>query len=219
VLLLGTPTTHVLLPARVGEAPADTFLPWIGLGSAPNVLLVSPLLGARSVEELVAAARGRALTYASAGAGQTIHLCSALFCAQAGIGMRHRPYDRGSATAYADLAAGNVQVYFDSLLGCLDRIAAGEAMPVAVSSRRRSALLPGVPTLVECGFPHHALEVWLGVFASGIEGTASPPDGQLASELAALGLTGGPIDAAALMAQVDESRPGWLRALDASREA
>ena len=217
VLLLGTPTTHILLPERVGEGPDDSIVPWIGLGTAPNVLLVSPLLGARSVAELVAAARARPLIYASAGAGQTIHLCTALFCAQAGITMRHRPYDGGSATAYADLVAGTVQVYFDSLLGCLDRVAAGDAVPLAVSSAQRAAVLPDVPTLIECGFPDHALDVWLGVFASGSAGDPLPPDARLGDDLAALGLRGGPIGAAAFASVISESRPRWLRALDAAR--
>ncbi len=216
VLLLGTPTTHVLLPARLGgeEAPDASFQPVAGLGSAPNVLLVSPTLGVSSVDRLVAKARTATLTYASAGTGQTIHVCTALFCAQAGVRMIHRPYDSGSATAYGDLAAGRVHVYFDSLLGCRERLARGDAVALAVSSRRRSIALPEVPTLAECGFPDHAMDVWLGVFAHAWRAPGDTADPALATALAALGLSGGPTSAAVLAAEVAESAPRWRRALE-----
>lgn len=221
VLLLSTPTTHILLPARRGAhaAPSDAFKPVLGLGSAPNVLLVSAKLGVRSVDQLIARAHAGDLTYASAGAGQTIHLCTALFCAQAGIRMLHRPYDGGSASAYGDLIAGTVHVYFDNLLGCRERVERGEALALAVSSPLRSPHLPSIPTLVECGFPGHALDVWMGVFGS------KPPaagrfiiEDALAKDLGGLGLEGGPIDADALAARVQQSRSTWTRALDSTGE-
>lgn len=217
VLLLGTPTTHVLLPVRLGDhaAPHESLRPIAGLGSAPNVLLVSPRLEVRSVQDLVSRARQSTLAYASAGVGQTIHVCTALFCAQAGVRMAHCPYDAGSASAYADLIAGNVHVYFDSLLGCRDRIARGDAVPLAVSAHGRSALLPQVPTLTECGFPGHALPVWLGIFGSAApEGIAGDAAGEeVAKGLGALGLSGGPLPAQALAAEVRASAPRWRAAL------
>ena len=212
VLLLGTPSTHVLLPARIGPgaAPDRAFRALAGLGSAPNVLLVSPRLPVRSVEALVKLACREPLAYASAGVGQTIHVCTALFCAQAGIVMEHRPYEAGSAAAYDDLIAGRVHVYFDNLLGCRERIARGNALALAVSSRTRSALLPDVPTLVECGFDH-ALDVWLGVFGAHVD--APPPAADLAPQLRALGLEGGPLDARALDTAIALSAGDWKRAL------
>lgn len=226
VLLLGTPTTHVLLAARLGEAeaPDEAFEPLLGLGSAPNVLLVSPMLAARSVAELVSCAREKPLTCASAGTGQTIHLCSALFCAQAGIRMAHRPYDGGSATAYDDLIAGRVHVFFDSLLGCRDRIAQGDAIALAVSSGKRSPQLPDVPTLIESGYPGHCLDVWLGVFGANLaEETRQAidelhSDAALASSLQAIGLRGGPSSASTLRGEIVGSAPRWLEALAAADE-
>ena len=216
VLLLGTPSTHVLLPARLGAsaAPHRAFRAVAGLGSAPNVLLVSPRLAARSVEALVALARRDRLAYASAGAGQTIHVCTALFCEQAGIAMEHRPYEAGSAAAYGDLVEGRVHVYFDNLLGCRERVARGDAIALAVSARRRSALMPGVPTLAECGFPHHALDVWLGVFAAHAD--VALAHANLAPPLRELGLEGGPLPAPDLERAVAESAPAWTRALAAT---
>ena len=144
VLLLATPSTHILLPARLGAAARvdDSFRPIAELPSAPNVLLVSPRLGVATVDGLIDRARREKLTYASAGTGQTIHVCTALFCAQAGISMTHRPYDAGSATAYDDLLAGRVHVYFDNLLACRERIERGDVIMLASSP----------------------LDVWLAVF-------------------------------------------------------
>ena len=227
VLLLSTPTTHVLLRERLGDsvAPDEAFRPLAGLGSAPNVLLVSPRLGVRSVDELIARATCEPLVYASAGTGQTIHVATALFCRQAGIRMTHQPYDGGSATAYADLIAGRVHVYFDNLLGCRDRIAQGHAVPLAVSDTRRSHLLPDVPTLAQSGIPGHALDVWLGVFGAhgcaafaDIGGPAFPVT-EFAGDLRLLGLSGGPISAQALALQVETSSSGWREALAAGDAA
>ena len=183
VLLLGTPTTHVLLPARCGEGPDESFSPVAFLGSVPNVLLVSPRLGVRSVAALIELARGMRLTYASAGYGQTIHVCAALFCSQAGVRMTHKAYEAGSATAYRDLASGAVQVYFDSALACDGAIARGDAVALAVSSAARTPRLAQTPTLAECGFPEHALDVWLGIFGHGLEGMFPMRDERLAREL------------------------------------
>lgn len=224
VLLLATPSTHVLLPARRGRqhAPAGSFRPMVGLGSAPNVLLASPRLGVRSCEELVRLARERHLTYASAGTGQTIHVCTALFCEQAAISMTHRPYEKGSALAYGDLAAGEVHVYFDNLLGCRDRIEAGDAVPLAVSSAERSAGLPQVPTLAECGFEGHALDVWMGIFGANLAEAPAKHIGALDADqafgkrLAEMGLAGGPLSSQAFSLQVEGSAPDWLRALEAA---
>jgi len=207
VMLLGTPSTHILLPARFGPAiaPSAKLQPIAGLGSSPNVLLVSPKLGVRDVGGLVARARSGGLVYASAGAGQTIHLCTALFCKQAGIAMEHRPYDAGSATAYQDLAEGRVHVYFDNVIGAIDHIVLGEAIALAVSSRSRSDLLPDVPTLVACGFADHALEVWLGVFGA-----------NLSEEMVRAAEGAGAIDGAGLAREIEASAPAWRHALEAA---
>jgi tripartite-type tricarboxylate transporter receptor subunit TctC len=223
VLLLATPSTHVLLPARLGgeAAPAAALAPLAGLGFAPNVLLVSSRVAARDVASLVALARREPLTYASAGAGQTIHLCTALFCRQAGIAMAHRPYAAGSTAAYDDLRAGRVHVYFDNVLACREPIAAGDVVPLAVSARARSPLLPEVPTLLECGFPH-ALDVWFGVFGARLEGplamriAASAQGDTLSPALATIGLRGGPFDGSELARVVASSRAAWAEALAAA---
>ena len=164
VLLLATPSTHILLPARLGTQARvdDAFRPVAELPSAPNVLLASPRLGVGTVDDLVARARREPLTYASAGFGQTIHVCTALFCAQHGITMAHRPYDAGSATAYDDLLAGRVHVYFDNLLACRERV-----------ERREVVVLARSP-----------LDVWLAVFGANLEATFIQGDRVAATRLA-----------------------------------
>lgn len=217
VLLLGTPTTHILLPARGKGGPDRRFAPLAGFGSAPNVLLVPPVLEVRDLAQLIARARRERLVYASAGAGQTIHVCSAHFCSLAGIAMDHREYAGGSATAYADFAAGRVHMYFENLLGCREHIASGAARPLAVSAPHRSRALPQVPTLAECGYPAHALDVWLGAFAANAtpDTSRAMSNGGFAARMQALGLEGGPLDGTAFMARIAGSRQAWNEALAA----
>ena len=219
VWLLSTPTTHVLLPARLGEsaAPHASFAPVLGLGSAPNVLLAASRLGVRTLDELLSLARRARLTYASAGSGQTIDVCTRELMRRAGISMAHRPYERGSVLAYAGLASGEADVYFDNLLGCSDRLASGEVRALAVSSAARSPALPVVPALAE-RLPGYALDVWIGVVAAGIEArdredaSALAGDVRLRGELESLGLAGGPLPAAAFAAAVRDSAGSWSRA-------
>lgn len=223
-LLLATPTTSVLLPLRSGAegTPAQAFVPLASFGGAPNVLLVSPRLGVHDVASLVERAKRERLVYASAGAGQTIHLCTALFCRQAGIALDHRPYDAGSATAYADIEAGRVHVYFDNALACDTAIASGIVVPLAVSARERTATLPAVPTLRECGFPDHALEVWFGAFGANLDEAmrvrvvSAVADPALSARLAAMGLSGGVRSGTHLARTIESSRPGWCAALAAA---
>jgi tripartite-type tricarboxylate transporter receptor subunit TctC len=221
VLLLATPSTHILLPARLGAqaGPAATFAPLLGLGSAPNVLLASPRLGVRTVAALVARAREGGLVFGSAGAGQTIHVCTTLFCEQAGIRMAHRSFDAGSAGAYPELAEGRIHVFFDNLLGCREAVSRGDAVALAVSAAARSALLPGVPTLAECGFPAHTLDVWFGVFGAGVDPAwrarleAARADRGLGARLEALGLAGGLAGGEGLGSIIAASSGAWLAAL------
>lgn len=222
VLLLGTPSTHVLLAARDAGAPDPAFVALAGLGSAPNVLLAAGALRVASVQALIGRARRERLTYASAGTGQTIHLASAWFCALAGIAMDHRSFDAGSASAYAELASGRVHVYFDSVLACREAIAQGLVVPLAVSDAERSPLLPSVPTLAECGFPRHALDVWFAVFGAHLEPAARSRiaarvhDRALVAALGALGLTGGVLPASVLETRVADSAGPWREALAAA---
>jgi hypothetical protein len=93
-----------------------------------------------------------------------------------------------------------VHVYFDNLLGCLERVARGEAVALAVSDVKRDPRIPAVPTLIECGFPEHALDVWLAVFGANLDAAALE---RLGAEAAAV---------ARLEQRVERSRAQWTRA-------
>ena len=171
VLLCGSVSNLSIAPLVQPALPYDPerdLRPLALVGYAPNVLTVPPSLGVDSVERLIRLARAQpgALAYASAGAGQTIHLCGELFCAHARIELRHVPYDRGSATAHAELAAGQVHLMFDSLIGVTEAIRSGRERALAVLAEQRHPLIAEVPTMAECGFDNFHAPIWIGLFAS-----------------------------------------------------
>jgi len=169
-LLFGTSTLACIAPQLQPKRVCSlrkAFAAVALIGSIPNVLVVYPALGVRSVAELVSLAQSRpgALAYASAGCGQTIHLCGALFAARCGLDLRHAPYPQGSPLAHPDLLAGRVSMMFESLAAVLAYVAEGRLLALAVSGTRRSTLLPGVPTMAEAGVPGFDVDIWFGVHA------------------------------------------------------
>ncbi|MBR0669621.1 Bug family tripartite tricarboxylate transporter substrate binding protein [Neoroseomonas soli] len=167
--LLMTALTHVVLAAlnpRLPYDPYGDFLPVAPVGTVANVLVVPASSPYRSVADLVAAARrqpGR-LTYGSAGSGTSLHLCAALFCARSGIEMTHVPY-RGSGPAVTDLVAGRLDAMFDSATSVAPHVAAGKLRALAVTTSRRSALQPDLPTIAEAGVPGYAVDWWYAMLA------------------------------------------------------
>jgi tripartite-type tricarboxylate transporter receptor subunit TctC len=170
-LLLGTVTNASIAPRFARAAAAidfgAAFAPVAAIGLAPNVLVVPGTSPARDVAGLVDLARRRpgSVRYASAGAGQTIHLCGELFRTTTGADLGHVPYAQGSATAYDDLLHGRVDLMFDSVVGALDAIRDGRLRALAVVADRRATALPDVPTLAEAGVPGMRAPIWFGLFA------------------------------------------------------
>jgi tripartite-type tricarboxylate transporter receptor subunit TctC len=150
---------------RLPYAPED-FAPVAPVGIVPNMLVVPASRGWSSVPDLLAAARGRreGLSYASAGSGTSLHLAGALFADMAGIAMEHVPY-RGSGPAVADLLAGRVDVMFDSVTSAGPHVVAGRLRALAVTTARRIAAFPEVPTIAEAGLPGYALDPWFAMLA------------------------------------------------------
>lgn len=101
--------------------------------------------------------------YASAGNGSGAHLFMELFTSKAGIGMEHVPY-RGAAPAMADVLGGQVGVTFDNIITTLPLVQSGKLRALAVSSAKRSAAAPDVPTLAEAGVPGYDASSWFGLF-------------------------------------------------------
>ena len=209
-LLFGTSTTHCIAPGLRKALPYDPvagFVPLSLVGWAPNLLLVHPS-GPDSVAELLEQARARpgALTYASAGAGQTIHLCAALLARLAQVELTHRPYPQGSMAGLQDLIAGKVDLMCDNVLAALPYIRGGQVKALAVASAMHCSALPQLPTLDEAGVAGYAADIWMGVFAPA--GTPAPIATQLKSDLSTvLGHTDlvGELDALGFMLDV---KPG-----------
>ena len=162
-------TTHVITPHLYKEMPYDPirdFTPVMKLGEGPYVLVMHPSLPVKNVAELIALAKaepGR-IDYASSGNGSSQHLVGALFVTMAGAPMNHVPY-KGSSGAMNDLLGGQVKVSFVGMPNALPNLASGRLRALAVSTRRRSADLPDVPTLDEAGVPGYDATIWLALLA------------------------------------------------------
>jgi tripartite-type tricarboxylate transporter receptor subunit TctC len=133
---------------------------------APRVLVVHPSVPAKSVAELIALAKAKpgTLTFGSAGSGGTNHLAGELFKSMAGIDIVHVPY-KGAAPASIDLLGARITMVFDSIVVWGDHIRAGKVRALGVTSARRSASLPDVPTVAEAGLAGFDVANWLGVLA------------------------------------------------------
>jgi len=141
------------------------------LGGPPNVFVVHPSLGVRSLTELIAQARrGRPVDYVSPGVGSLGHLLVEYFAQKAGIAMQHIPH-KGSSQAMMDLIAGNVRIGSMTWSSAAAQIRAGAVVPLALSSGARVAEFPDVPTLREEGFDDLVAVTWYA-----LSGPAGLPD-------------------------------------------
>lgn len=167
LLLTGTP--FAVLPALHGKLPFDPlrdFAPVMQVASAPNVLVVHPSLGARSVKELIALAQSQPgkIYYASGGTGGATHLHTSLFLTMAKLTMTHVPY-KGSGPATADLLGGHVKVYMPGIAIVIPHARAGRMIALAVTSAKRAPQMPDVPSIAEAGVPGYDAATWFGLLA------------------------------------------------------
>jgi tripartite-type tricarboxylate transporter receptor subunit TctC len=165
--LLATSSAHTLVPTVYPSAPYDTaadFAAVASLGSSPNVLVVSPEKNFKTAQDLVAAAKARpgSFNFASAGVGSATHLSAERFRMAAGFEAVHIPF-RGGAEAITEVLAGRADFYFCPLGTALPQVREGKLLALAVSSPKRAALLPDVPSVVEL-FPNSDYAFWIGVF-------------------------------------------------------
>lgn len=169
-LLFATEGTLGINPSLYKENlpfdPETDFTPIALFASVPNILVVNPKVQAKTVAELVDYAKSKpaSLNMGSAGNGTTNHLSGELFQAMTSASFTHVPY-KGSGPAMADLLANQIQLMFDNLPGSLPQVKAGNLRALAVTSTKRSPLLPDVPTMEEAGVPGYDVEVWFGVTA------------------------------------------------------
>src|SRR5262249_3057735 len=151
--LLATSSAHTLVPTVYPNASYDTaadFAAVVSLGSSPNVLVVSPSKRFKTAHDLVAAAKARpgSFNFASAGVGSATHLSAERFRMAAGFDAVHVPF-RGGAEALTEVLSGRAEFYFCPLGTALPQVREGKLMALAVSSPKRAALLPDVPSVLE----------------------------------------------------------------------
>jgi tripartite-type tricarboxylate transporter receptor subunit TctC len=141
-------------------------LPVAVVASVPNVLVVNPTVKANNVSELIALAKANPgkINFGSAGSGTTVHFAGELFKSMADVDIVHVPY-KGAAPAMNDLLGGQVQIMFDFLSAASQQIKSGRLRALGVTSAKRSALLPNVPTIAEAGLPGYEVLGSFGVFA------------------------------------------------------
>ncbi|WP_342129238.1 Bug family tripartite tricarboxylate transporter substrate binding protein [Hydrogenophaga sp. OTU3427] len=172
---IASPINHLAAPSLYPKLPYDAikdFSPVGLIASVPMVLVVGSSSPVKTVQELVARAqsRGGAMTMASAGSGSGNHIVGELFQDATGARFVHVPY-KGSAPANTDLAGGHVDLHFDQLSSVLALVQGGKLHALAVTTAKRSPLLPQVPTLAESGVPHFDASTTLGLV---LPGGASP---------------------------------------------
>ena len=167
-VFMGTNTSHAINPNLPTKLPYDAvrdFQPVTRLALVPYMITVHPSLPARNVKELVALAKARPgqLNFASSGNGTPGHLAGLMLNEAAGIDMTHIPY-KGSAPALTAMVSGETQLLVSSLTSTLPLVKAGRLRPIAMSSLKRSPLMPALPTVAEGGYPGFEAITWFGLF-------------------------------------------------------
>jgi len=162
-------TGHVVNPVLYKELPYDTLRDLAGvapLASLPSVLVVAPILGVRNAKELVALAKAKpgALNYGTAGVGSAAHINSEKFNHAAGIKALHIPL-KGTPPILAETMAGRVHFAWVPSLGSMGLLKDGKLVALAVSTPKRIAALPEVPTIGEAGYPGGEFNFWVGMLA------------------------------------------------------
>jgi tripartite-type tricarboxylate transporter receptor subunit TctC len=146
--------------------PERDLLPIALVAVTPNILVVNKDLPVKSVQDLLALARSKpgALNYPSAGRGTSSHLAGELFDAMGKVRMVHVPY-KGGGAAFTDLLGGQVQVFFATMPAAMPFVQSGQLRALAVTSEKRSAALPDLPTVSESGLPGYSATTWYGLYA------------------------------------------------------
>jgi tripartite-type tricarboxylate transporter receptor subunit TctC len=159
---------HTVNPSLIRGLPFDyatAFTPISQLVVLPQILVVTPQIPARTLPEFVAWAKARPgqLSYGSSGNATAAHLAAALFVNRAGLDIQHVPY-RGGTPALQDLMGGSIAFVFGTVSSSLQLAREGRVRALAVSTARRVAALPEVPTVAEQGFPGFELNEWNGLY-------------------------------------------------------
>ncbi len=171
VLMMGHVSIHAIAPSVFAKLPyvaEKDFAPVTLAASVPHFVVVHPSLPVKSIRELIALAKAQPgkLSFPSAGNASTPHLAGEMFKTLAGVDMVHVPY-KGSGQSMQDLLAGVHAVAFDTVPAVGPHVRSGKLRPLAVTSARRLAEFPDLPTVAQAGLPGYQMTTWYGVFAPG----------------------------------------------------
>ena len=177
---------HAINATLYSKLPFDTIRDFAGVSqvaSVPNVLVVAPALGVKSVKDLIALAKQKpgAINFGSAGVGSGTHINGEQFKVVAGVNVVHVPY-KGTPEALTDTMTGRIQYFFSPLVPATPFIREGRLVALAVSTAQRSPVLPDVPTVAEAALPGFDYDQWYGVLAP--RATPKPTLDQLSKEVA-----------------------------------
>ena len=169
MLLMGNNSilaTNAALYRKLSYSPATDFIPISLIGTQANILVVNPNVPAHSLAELIALAKANPgqLNFASSGFGAAAHLAGELFKTEAKIDIVHVPY-KGAAPALQDVMAGHVQMMFATAASVIGLIKSGRVRALAVTTPKRTALLPDLPTVDELGIKGFDATTWHGLVA------------------------------------------------------
>lgn len=168
-LLMGAISTHAINRALYKDLsydPVKDFEAITMVASAPLLVVVHPSVEANSVQELIALAKSKPgkLNFSSAGNGNSTHLAGELFKSMSGVEIVHVPY-KGATPAEVGLMGGQVSLMFSSILSAMPHSKAGKMKALAVTSTKRSSVMPELPTVNETGLPGYDVNPWYGLFA------------------------------------------------------
>jgi tripartite-type tricarboxylate transporter receptor subunit TctC len=166
--ILVNSSSHTVTPTTYPNQPYDTVRDFAGitpLGLIPNVLVIAPSKGIRSVGDLVKTAKAKpgSMNFASAGAGSATQLNAERFRLGAGIEAVHIPF-KGTPEALTEVMTGRVDYYFCPVVSVQQFLKDGKLLALAVGSTKRSTALPDLPTTVEAGIPNSDYNFWVGMF-------------------------------------------------------
>ena len=167
-LLMGSEIVAIntSLYSKLNYDPLKDLAPIVLVGTVPNILIVNPAVPANNVKELIALGKNKSsnLSYASTGQGTSTHLSTELFKNMTGMEAVHVPY-KGGPPAIADLLGGQVNMMFINMPTGIAHVRSGKVKILAVSSKKRVAQLPDVPTVEEAGVKGFVTYAWSGLFA------------------------------------------------------
>lgn len=183
--LLVMSNTHTvnetLIPKKPFELMRD-FEPITGINSSDLLMVIHPSVPAKNLKEFIALAKSKpgALNYASSGPGTPYHMAGELFKAMAGVDIVHVPH-KGSDQARTAVIGGQVQMMFDAITTMAGQARAGKVRPLGTTGKKRSSVMPDVPTIAEAGVPGYEATIWLGLMAP--KGTPRPVREKLNAEV------------------------------------